>query len=205
MKDLQILILAAGAATRFGSPKQLASFRGLPMLQHVIDAVLEAGYKPWLALGAHRDLIETHDRLTLSACRIVPVALWEQGMSASLAAGITGIVSSAAHSSGVLVLLGDQPMVTCQDLLRMVSVIEGDREQIVATRYPHASGPDTAGVPVYFPKRYFADLTRLKGARGAQDLIRSQAHQVLDLGGATEDVDYPEDLMRLAALNKETG
>ena len=34
------LVLAAGGARRFGSPKQLAELDGVPLLQHAIDAML---------------------------------------------------------------------------------------------------------------------------------------------------------------------
>ena len=35
------VVLAAGGASRFGSPKQLAELDGVPLLQHAIDAVLD--------------------------------------------------------------------------------------------------------------------------------------------------------------------
>ena len=34
------VVLAAGGASRFGSPKQLAELDGVPLLQHAVDAML---------------------------------------------------------------------------------------------------------------------------------------------------------------------
>src|SRR4051794_41973631 len=39
------IVLAAGAATRFGSPKQLARLDERPLLQHPLDALAAAGLR----------------------------------------------------------------------------------------------------------------------------------------------------------------
>lgn len=170
------------------------------MLQCVIDAVRGAGYAPWLALGAHRHEIEAHEGLDLSACRLVSVEDWEQGMSASLKAGIAEIREKVPEASGVLVLLADQPAIRTQTILKICSVIEAAPDRIQAAAYRAGKGEGSAGVPAYFPKSQFAALLNLSGAQGARQLIRSQPHDLLDLGWVTEDVDVPEDLERLAAL-----
>ena len=56
------LVLAAGASSRFGSPKALAQFEGRPLLEHVLDAVREAGIDEIVVvLGHAADEIEAVD------------------------------------------------------------------------------------------------------------------------------------------------
>ena len=53
------LVLAAGAASRFGGGKLLATIGGRPMLQHVLDALAEAGVgEVVVVLGDDADAIE---------------------------------------------------------------------------------------------------------------------------------------------------
>ena len=42
-RDVAAVVLAAGAGSRFGGGKLLASLDGRPVLQHVLDRVAEAG------------------------------------------------------------------------------------------------------------------------------------------------------------------
>src|SRR3954452_21752781 len=47
------VVLAAGASTRFGSPKALAELDGRPILEHVLDAVREAGIEEIVVVLGH--------------------------------------------------------------------------------------------------------------------------------------------------------
>ena len=52
--EFHVLVLAAGASARLGSPKQLARVRGRPALQIVVDtATAVAGQSVTVVVGAH--------------------------------------------------------------------------------------------------------------------------------------------------------
>ena len=77
------IILAAGASTRMGSPKQLLPLNGRPLLTGVVEAALAA--KVWpvvVVLGAHaekiRPLLARHPVL------IAENPAWAEGMASSL-------------------------------------------------------------------------------------------------------------------------
>src|SRR4051794_34772345 len=103
------LVLAAGAARRFGSPKQLAPFKGRPLLEHVFEAAASAVgvERVAVALGAYSD--EIVDAVDLHGAQPVVVADWQEGQAASLRAGVRAL---APEADAIVVLLGDQPLVT---------------------------------------------------------------------------------------------
>ena len=56
------VVLAAGASSRFGSPKALARLDGRPILEHVLDAVREAGIHEVVVLRASQALVRDGER-----------------------------------------------------------------------------------------------------------------------------------------------
>src|SRR5579884_3637053 len=51
---LHVVVLAAGASSRFGSPKQLVRIQGRPLLHRAVASAVElAGHAVTVVLGAH--------------------------------------------------------------------------------------------------------------------------------------------------------
>jgi molybdenum cofactor cytidylyltransferase len=107
------VVLAAGGASRFGSPKQLAELDGRPLLQHAVDAILAVpAIEPVVVvLGASAERVREEVSLGgAHAARAIVCADWAQGMAASLRCGIDAV----GDADWVIVTLGDQPRVTSQ-------------------------------------------------------------------------------------------
>ena len=98
------IVLAAGEGSRFGGAKQLAPFRGRPLLEHAIRAVAAACDETVVVLGAHAD--EVRAGVDLHGARAVLCAEWAEGPFASLRCGLRAL--GDAHDA-VIVALGDQP------------------------------------------------------------------------------------------------
>ncbi|MEI6051730.1 MAG: NTP transferase domain-containing protein, partial [Opitutaceae bacterium] len=82
------IILAAGASSRLGSPKQLLLLDGQPLVTRAAQAALTAGAWPVVVvLGAHAEKI----RPALARLPVIVVenAAWPEGMAASIRTGIT--------------------------------------------------------------------------------------------------------------------
>ncbi|MET0498320.1 MAG: nucleotidyltransferase family protein [Steroidobacteraceae bacterium] len=188
--DLHVLVLAAGASTRLGQPKQLVRLGGRPALHMVVStAVAVAGPAVTVVVGAHaRDLSYL---LAQTASSVVVNRHWEEGMGSSLRVGVKSLPPGC---EAVLVLLGDQVAVTSDDLKRLISGYYGQEGSVAAATYERH-----VGVPAIFPRSCFSDLAALRGDEGARAIIqRNQSRLVrVPMPNAAVDLDTPEDLAAL--------
>ena len=187
---LHAIVLAAGASSRFGSPKQLVRVDGRPLLHSAVSRATEiAGHSVSVVLGAHA--AELAPLLSHSSASIVINRDWAEGMASSIRAGISRLSGSC---NGVMLVLADQAAVTADDLRRLATTWRRQPEYIVAAQYGA-----TVGAPAVFPASCFRDLAELRGDRGAQALFRRNPDRVIrvPMDSASIDIDTPEDLLRL--------
>lgn len=142
--DLHFVVLAAGASTRFGSPKQLARVQGVPMVQLALSRTeAVAGHAVSVVLGANA--AEIAPGLARSPVTLVINRGWAEGLAASIRAGIEHL---PGHTGGALLLLAYQCAVTSADLQRLIDVWCRDRQAIVSAQPARRSGrPGTAAQP----------------------------------------------------------
>ena len=184
-------VLAAGQSLRFGSTKLLAEYRGRALAAHAIRAA-EAVCDERTLLVTGNDWRQVHEVCQPLMGFLVINEHFAKGMSASIAAAVRALPDTAG---GILLMLGDQPLVTADDLNRLVTVWRRDPESIVCSRFGSQLTP-----PAIFPARLFDELTLLSGDQGARPVIERHADGVVpvDIPHAEFDVDTPEALNDLA-------
>ncbi len=161
--SLHVIVLAAGASTRFGSPKQLVRINGRPLLHLAVSRAVEiAGHAVTVVLGANA--VDLAPLLGHTAADIVINRDWAEGMGSSVRIGIARVPAAA---DAALLMLADQPAVTTEDLRRLVGTWRRQTQCIVAAQY---SG--TTGVPAIFPREDFTALSALRGDAGARALLK---------------------------------
>jgi molybdenum cofactor cytidylyltransferase len=187
---LHVLILAAGASTRLGQPKQRVMLGGRPALHIVVsNAVALAGHAVTVVVGAHAK--EMTHLLAHSPASVIVNRHWEEGMGGSLR---YGVASLAPACEAVLVLLGDQVGVTADDLKRLASAWKGEESVIAASVYDQH-----IGVPAIFPRVCFGELSELRGDRGARTVLERNSYRLVrvPMPNAGIDLDTPDDLAAL--------
>ena len=189
---IHVVVLAAGASTRFGSTKQLVRVNGRPLMHNVVSRAVElAGHSVTVVLGAHAG--ELAPLLKHSPASISVNREWAEGIASSIRDGVAHIPTT---SDGVLLMLADQAAVTTEDLRRLAGTWRRNPTAIVAAQYA-----GTLGVPAIFPRWCFRELNELRGDRGAQILLQRHVDRLvrLPMPGAELDIDRPEDLLALEA------
>jgi CTP:molybdopterin cytidylyltransferase MocA len=189
------LVLAAGAATRFGAPKQLAELDGIPLLEHSLRTMTAAPVgRVVVVLGSGAEEISA--AVDLHGAEPIVCSRWEEGQSASLACGLGELASCEA----VVVTLGDQPRMSPDAIRRVIAARNG----ALAVRATYGGAP---GHPVLLERELFEPLRNVSGDKGARNLLLSV--QVLDIAcddlGGGEDVDTPAELDALRAGGPVTG
>ena len=178
------VVLAAGASTRLGQPKQLVRIGSETLLERAVRTAEAAGLAPVIVVlgsGAKR----VAEECDLRRAWVVVNAAWAEGMGSSVRAGIE-LAGSFPEVAGAVVMTCDMPGVTAEHLRVLTAV----SDEVVASTYG-----GRRGVPAYFPRAAFTELLRLRGDAGARELLRQA--RVSELVGGEMDVDTVADLQRL--------
>jgi molybdenum cofactor cytidylyltransferase len=194
------LLLAAGQSSRMGSNKLLAEIDGRPMVARVAQRLLSSHARPIVAvLGNEADRVDAAlGKLPVERVRNPAYA---EGLSSSLKAGLATLPEDI---DGVMICLGDMPLVAGRDLDRLIAAfnpLEG-RAIIVPTRR------GKRGNPVLWAKRFIPEMAELAGDVGAKHLIGEHAELVaeieMDSDGVLVDIDTPDALAALRDKIKPT-
>lgn len=192
------VVLAAGAAERFKSPKQMLDWHGEPLVRRVARIALKAGLDPVVVVtGAHsaqveaalQDLLRHEIRL-----KLVYNPDWRQGQGTSVR---TGVLALPPECGAAIMLLVDQPQTPLSLLHALREAHSASLAPIIA---PLVQGERAN--PVLFDRDTFGELARLEGEQGGRALFKRFTPlwlPWLDHNQAL-DIDTPEDYQRLLSL-----
>ncbi len=202
------LLLAAGQSRRMGGPNKLLAEipgsgpgTGAPMVTRVAQRLLASRARPIIAvLGNQAEAVDAAlGKLPVERVRNPDFAA---GLSTSLKRGIAALPPDL---DGVIVCLGDMPLISGRHLDRLIAAfnpLEG-RAIIVPTRRAKR------GNPVLWSKRFFPEMAELAGDVGAKHLIGEHAELVaeveMDDDAVLVDIDTPEALDALRGKRKPAG
>ena len=169
------------------------------MIAGVVDAATEASCSPVIVVAGY-DEPAIRKALEGRKVHVISNPDWELGLAGSLRAGIAALPDAV---DGVLIMLGDMPLVKASTLQALkTSFIAGEGERIV---YPTCEGRQ--GNPVLFPARFFDDILNLQGDRGAKELLKKHAAHTVAVPVKSREVlldcDTEEDYARTLSLLEE--
>jgi len=187
-----IIIMAAGASSRMGCPKQALAFGGSTLLGHAAETALSSrAASVSVVLGASENVIGAE--LAGLPVRIVPNPNWAAGIGSTIHAGVAQ-AQTDPNISSVILAVADQPHLTAETYNRIIAAHLSSGLPIIASQY---SG--TVGVPALFERRFFDSLLALPPDQGCKGLILSNAAKSMRLPcpEAAIDIDSPEDYSNL--------
>jgi molybdenum cofactor cytidylyltransferase len=193
------IVLAAGASTRLGQPKQLLQMNSESLLHRTIRLAEEAGCAPiFVVLGFEAERMRC-DIADLDV-RVVINSEWQSGMGSSLRSGMKALMKESQLPQKVALLLSDQPLLSSEILFSLVKKSAETDSLIVATSYA-----GRLGVPAVFRKELYPDLQKVEGDKGAREMIQGYRDQTasIDFPEGAIDIDTVQDLELLKTISPE--
>jgi molybdenum cofactor cytidylyltransferase len=188
------LVLAAGQSRRMGAANKLLSeIDGVPMVARVVAAARASRADPVIVVTGHeaaaiRAALADHD------VRFADNPEFDGGLSTSLRAGLAAM---PAGVDGVVVCLGDMPLVNAALIDRLIDAFDPARDCAICV--PTHLGK--RGNPVLWAARFFAEMRAVAGDVGARHLIGEHEDAVCEVAcddsGPLTDIDTPEALSAL--------
>lgn len=190
------LLLAAGAGRRMGTPKALLRDEaGIPFVARAIGVLLEGGCDSVMVVtGASAyeatGLLDETGWTDDPAVEVVVAEDWDEGMGASLRAGLSAALSTVASCS--MVTLVDLPDVGADVVRRVLGQTPCDE-----TALARASYDGQPGHPVLLGRDHWAGVIgSAHGDKGARDYLATNRPVPVECGDLAtgRDMDSPEDL-----------
>lgn len=187
------VVLAGGAASRMGRPKQLLEIDGQTLVERAARLALESGASQALVVtGAYGERVEAAlaglRKTGGERLRLIYNPAWERGQASSIHTGV-GALSPGCQAA--LFFPVDQPNLPGA-LLRRLWQPWREGSDRVAT----AVDGEVRGAPALFDRRYFPELLALRGDQGARPLLRQEPEGVAKVPTHPHllaDVDTPDD------------
>jgi molybdenum cofactor cytidylyltransferase len=196
--DIGIIVLAAGASSRMGEPKQLLRYQKETLLGRAIRAALETKLGPIIVVvGSHADAMQSE--IAALNVKIVVNQSWQEGMGSSIRCGLQALATEVTGGTeAAILMLCDQPFVTSDVIRRLADAYVTSGALVVASEY-ETNGEKTLGAPALFSRSLFPELMALHGAEGAKRVIARHVAEtlVIAMPEAAFDVDTPDDYRAL--------
>ena len=188
MSKTAVLILAAGSSSRMGEAKQLLPYKNTTLLGWAIEqAQASHADEVICVLGANAQRIEAS--IKNYQLKIIYNPNYKKGLSSSIVKGI----SELQNKDALLIMLADQPNVTTDYLNKLLENHVRYPLKIIASTYG-----DSIGVPALFPEKYYPELLKFKGDKGAKKFLKKHSSEVVKIAAVNlADIDTPIDYQKL--------
>jgi CTP:molybdopterin cytidylyltransferase MocA len=186
------ILLAAGSGSRLGQPKATVELAGSTLAERGVGLLRAGGAVPVIVVtGAVR--------VEISGVLAVHNPDWLTGMGSSLVTGLRALASADVEAA--VIALADQPLVGAESVRRLIVAHENGAPVAVAAYDGKPRNPVLIA-RVHWP----AVIELATGDTGARPFLRARPDLVtlVECGdtGSPDDVDTPEDLVRVRAVSR---
>lgn len=185
---ISVILLAAGESKRMGRLKQLLPFAGSTILERAIDNLLGSSVDEVIVVVGYK-ASKVMKAIATRPVKVVVNPEYAKGMSTSIKAGL-GAVNP--ETEGIMLDLGDQPLIDSQTISRLVKEFYDSGKGIIIPTYCSKRGH-----PVIFAAKYRDRLLKLEGDIGARQVVEENPGDILEVAvdceGIGVDIDTTED------------
>ena len=186
------LIPAAGASRRMGRDKRRIPLRGRTVLETTAASLLDGGVD--LLVVVLEPDSPCRSLPGLAGATLVENPNPERGMLSSIREGLAAL---PGHVEAAALLPGDHPFVPAAAITALLERFRREGPPLLAPRYGQRRGH-----PLLIRRDLFAEAAACDDAVGLRQLVSRREGDLmelhLDLEGADDDLDRPEDLDRLS-------
>lgn len=190
-------ILAAGASSRLGQPKQLLRLNSETLIRRTTETVVAAKFARVLVIVAE-GATRSHGAAIADELRDLPVEIivnddWAEGMASSVRRAVAAASETVVGEADALLLTPcDLPLLSVAHLRALTAKFERANAPIVASRYN-----ETLGAPLIIARQLWPELLELRGDVGARRIIMRHNASFIEWPDGALDVDTPADWANL--------
>lgn len=190
-KKVSCIVLAAGKSTRMGQQKLLMPFQKSTIIKTIAEKSINSNSAQTIVVvGSHKDEIKEELR-NFNVC-LIENKQFEAGMLSSVQAGISAVDKD---SDGIIILLGDQPMISETIINRLITSFQKTNKGLIIPTFNNKRGH-----PVLIHSKYKKSIDTLNATIGLRELFLNNSHDILEIEVETDkilkDIDTQEDYIR---------
>ena len=190
------IIVAAGFSRRMGRDKLLLPVAGIASVERVVLAALKARLDERIMVFRDSAIAAIGRRY---GCTVIENDRAAEGQSTSLR---LGAAAAAADATGLVFMVGDQPLLDVAVIDRLIDAHEARPDRILVASYDGRPGN-----PVLFPAHMRSELLQATGDQGGRQCVAAWPELVLQVempdSAAGLDMDTPEAYERMQIIQEQ--
>ena len=160
MDKIAAIVLASGKAMRFKSNKLLYEVNSKALIHYAIDNVSRSNFQQRIIVLRNNEI---SDYSKQSGYQVVWNEDFEDGMSTSIVHGIENV---SPEIEAAMIIPGDMPLLDNSILNGLIEHFKSSGKGISGFEYN-----GTIISPVIFSRKYFEEILKLKGDKGAKSIV----------------------------------
>jgi molybdenum cofactor cytidylyltransferase len=189
---ISAVLLGAGESKRMGRDKLSLPWGMKTVFEHCLDVLLRSEVGEVIVVLNSR-IKGMPPPMKERKVRLVSNPYYRKGMSTSIRRGVRAI---HPDSEGILIALGDQPLLRTKTINALIDAFSERRGDIILPAFRGVWGH-----PVIFHRRFGKELLRLEGDVGGRSIIERHLKQTrvvrVNSAGVIRDIDTWEDYKRM--------
>jgi molybdenum cofactor cytidylyltransferase len=191
------ILLGAGESKRMGRNKLSLPWGKKTIFEHCLRTLLRSDVREVIVVLSRR-IGWVGDQWRDVKVKVVNNPYYKMGMSTSIRRGLQAIDPS---SRGILIALGDQPLIKTRTINALIHAFIQGRGTIVVPSFRGKQGH-----PVIFHRRYLKELLKLKEDVGGRSIIEKHPEEVclvrVKSEGVMKDIDTWKDYYKVRRIKK---
>ena len=165
------ILLAAGQSKRLKNENKLIKlFKKKLLINYILSSLIKSKVNKIIIVLGFEQLKVKKKLLKSKKIKFVINKNYKKGISSSIK---TGLRSLSKRNKGFLIVQADMPNITKTTINKIILLINKSRKEIFLPRFKNR-----AGNPIGFKKSMIKNINKIKGDRGAKNIIKKNSKKI---------------------------